>query len=175
MAQILASESRPVQRVRADSSEPRVGIVSGPGCPNQALEACPCSQKAAHGAHVLMRSVLGGPEPEAPLKQKAAGFLRCLSSTSRPWAIPPMSHPVIPPRPNIAPEANEGAPLCRWTKEGPGWWTRRGDPAAGQAAHPSPLPRPDLRGLRLELQISGLLCPQTQGKSASGRVLADRQ
>lgn len=72
-----------------------------------------------------MSSSLGGLEPGARLEQKAATFPVKQLLHFPPRAMPPMSHPVIPPWPNIAPKANEGAALCGGAREGPGEGTRQ--------------------------------------------------
>lgn len=98
------------------------------------------------------RLSLGGLEPETPSEWKGKQRHFLSSSTSHPGAIPPMSHPVIPPWPNIAPKANEGAALCRWVREGPGG---RGGPDQG-TRQPTRGPfRPEWS--RPEGQISGPL------------------
>lgn len=93
-------------------------MCQSPGRTNQALETCPCSRKAACGPPVWMpSSLLEGWSP-SEWKGKQRHFSS--SSTSHPGAIPPMSHPVIPPWPNIVPKAKEAAALCGWAREGPG-------------------------------------------------------
>ena len=156
----MTQESRVVQG--SQSKHPRTGPGEGwcrsQGCTNQALGSwgacpghCPCvpqggdprvlalQWKGCAFSMFSMSKPSWSPKPawNGWMERMEPHFLGCSSFTSHPRAVPPMSHPISPSGPNIAPKAEEGAALCalgRRAREGPRHPT---------LLHPGPRSRPE--------------------------------